>query len=140
MRMAIIAAAALVAAGCAGTGQVIETTGRSLSATMTGTGSYDGRAAVAVNTTGNSTAATIALAGDQNGAARPWHIHTGTCGSGGGVVGAAAAYPPLTVGSNGRANAEARLNVGLQAGQSYHVNIHESASNLGNVIACANLR
>jgi hypothetical protein len=140
MRMAIIAATALMAAGCATGGQVVETTGRSLSASMLGTGNYEGRAAVAVNTTDGSTAATISLAGDQSGSVRPWHVHTGTCGSGGGIVGAAAAYPPLSVGGNGRATAEARVNVGLQAGQNYHVNIHESPSNLGNVIACAELR
>lgn len=140
MRMAIVAAAALVAAGCASTGQVVETTGRSLSGSMRGTGNYEGRAAVAVNTTAGSTAATISLAGDRSGAVRPWHIHTGACGSGGGIVGPAAAYLPLSVGANGRATAEARLNVGLQAGQNYHVNIHESAGNLGNVLACADLR
>ena len=139
MRTALLAAAALTAA-CASTAEVVESPGRSLAASMNVTNSYEGRWAAAVNTVPGSTAATISLAGDRSGAVRPWHVHTGTCGSGGGIVGPANAYPALTVGSDGRATAEARVSVGLEMGQRYHVNIHESPSNLGNVISCAEIR
>ena len=139
MRIPILAAVAL-AAGCASGGPVVETPGRSLSATLDATGAFEGRSAVAVNTVTGNTAASISLAGDRSGAVRPWHVHTGTCGSGGGIVGDPTAYPPLRAGTNGSATAEARVDVGLRPGQQYHVNIHESPSSLGNIVACGNLR
>ncbi|HUG42451.1 MAG TPA: CHRD domain-containing protein [Longimicrobiales bacterium] len=74
------------------------------------------------------------------GARHPWHIHVGTCGSNGAIVGDAAAYPVLQVGSNGVASATANLLVGLNRGGQYYVNVHRSPQNLGTIVACGALR
>ncbi|HEV2148681.1 MAG TPA: hypothetical protein VGR37_14855 [Longimicrobiaceae bacterium] len=85
------------------------------------------------------TVATVALTGARAGAVHPWHIHEGTCGSGGSIVGAGNAYPPLQVASNGAANAEAHLMLTLNEARSYHVNVHASPTELGNIVACGEL-
>jgi hypothetical protein len=69
----------------------------------------------------------------------PWHIHEGTCASGGGIVGDADAYPPLEIGDDGQASAEADIDVALQDGASYHVNVHASPDDLGTIVACGDL-
>lgn len=69
----------------------------------------------------------------------PWHIHAGTCGSGGAIVGDPAAYPPLQVGADGSATAAASISPALQMGQEYYVDVHESPQALGNIVACAQL-
>ncbi|MGH7482325.1 MAG: hypothetical protein ACRELV_09230 [Longimicrobiales bacterium] len=86
------------------------------------------------------TGVSVAIAGADNGSQHPWHIHSGTCGSGGPIIGDATRYPVLRVGSNGRASASASLNVELAAGQSYYVNVHESPTDLGTIVACGPLR
>jgi len=70
----------------------------------------------------------------------PWHIHNGSCETGGGIVGDAGAYPPLQVGAEGNASAEATIAVGLDEGAQYHVNVHASPEDLGTVVACGDLR
>ena len=37
----------------------------------------------------------------------PWHLHEGTCGSGGAIVGDPAAYSPLAIEQDGTASSEA---------------------------------
>ncbi len=69
----------------------------------------------------------------------PWHIHAGTCGSGGAIVGDPAAYPPLQVGADGSATAAATITPALEAGQEYYVNVHASPEDLGTIVACAQL-
>lgn len=94
------------------------------------------RAQSAVATTGVS----LSIAGAQSGARHPWHIHRGTCGSGGPIVGDASAYPVLAVGGNGQASASANLNVALNEDGSYYVNVHRSPSDLGTIVSCGALR
>lgn len=86
-----------------------------------------------------TTAAAITIAGATSGARHPWHVHSGTCGSGGAIMGDAGAYPVLTVGAGGNASASANLAVGLDDDASYHVNVHRSPSELGTIVACGNL-
>ena len=69
----------------------------------------------------------------------PWHIHEGTCDTGGGIVGDPGAYPPLEVGDDGQASADADIDVALEDGASYHVNVHASPDDLGTVVACGDL-
>ena len=88
--------------------------------------------------TGNSAAA-ITITGAASGGQHPWHVHTGTCATGGGIVGAPGAYPVLQPGSNGSASATANLAVGLNPDERYHVNIHRSPSDLGTIVACGDL-
>ncbi len=70
----------------------------------------------------------------------PWHIHAGTCGSGGPIVGDPSAYPALQTAADGRATATATIQPMLEMGQSYYVNIHESPSELGTIVACGELQ
>jgi hypothetical protein len=71
--------------------------------------------------------------------AHPWHIHSGTCGSGGPVVGDMNAYPPLRI-ADQRATASASVTVPLRSGQPYHVNVHRSAQEMNVIVACGELR
>lgn len=98
------------------------------------------RGAAAANSAMRQTGVSITIAGAQQGGEHPWHIHTGTCGSGGPIVGAPAAYPALRPGMNGEARATANVNVGLEAGGQYHVNVHQSPQQLGQIVSCGDLR
>lgn len=128
---------ALLVVGCASTGEARPV--ESWSGRIEAEEHDDMRAAANVNAGMRETVVSVAVAGDQNGAVRPWHVHAGTCGSGGAIVGDATAYPPLRVGATGGADATARLAVGLDTAASYYVNIHESSTNLGNIIGCMQL-
>lgn len=69
----------------------------------------------------------------------PWHIHEGTCGSGGPIVGDPGAYPPITVSDAGTAAANATLFTQLDEAKDYYVNVHESTWDLATIIACGDL-
>jgi Cu/Zn superoxide dismutase len=78
--------------------------------------------------------------GARPGARLPWHIHEGTCGDASPpMVGDASAYPPLVVGSDGRATAEAHLALNLNEAKNYIVNIHASPTDLGTIVSCGDL-
>ena len=66
----------------------------------------------------------------------PWHLHEGTCGSGGAIVGDPAAYSPLAIEQDGTASSEADIQVTLTPGTDYHVNVHKSPSELETIVAC----
>lgn len=85
------------------------------------------------------TQATIAVTGAQPGARLPWHIHEGTCGSGGPIVGSPSAYQPLVVGDDGRATGSVHLELQLNEARRYHVNLHASPSQMSTIIACGGL-
>jgi len=85
------------------------------------------------------TAANTSITGGTPGAVHPWHIHEGTCASGGPIVGTPNAYTPLQVASNGAATAEAHLMLTLNEARAYHVNVHASPTEMGNIIACGPL-
>lgn len=87
----------------------------------------------------SQTRVTVLLSGAMASAVHPWHIHLGQCGDNGAIVGPPATYPPLTVGSDGSANASAIVPVGLTTGTRYYVNIHKSPSEMGTIVACGNL-
>ena len=90
----------------------------------------------AVATTGVS----LTISGATSGARHPWHIHRGTCGSGGSIVGDAGDYPVLQVRSDGVASATADLDVALSEDGQYHVNVHRSPQDMGTIVACGALR
>jgi hypothetical protein len=85
------------------------------------------------------TTATVSLEGAAAGAVHPWHIHEGTCASGGPIVGDAAAYTPLTVGADGRAQGSAQLAVRLDEAHHYFVNVHASPGDMATIVACGDL-
>lgn len=69
----------------------------------------------------------------------PWHVHSGTCQTGGPIVGSATAYPPLTVGADGAAHVEAGIPVETPTSGDYHVNVHRSPEDLATIVACGDL-
>lgn len=97
-----------------------------------------GSAAVMPATSGAATA-TVNISGATAGDVHPWHVHTGTCATGGGVVGPASAYTPLTIAAGGSAGSTATLPTVLDAGQQYHVNVHKSPTDMGTIVACGDL-
>ncbi|HKG95172.1 MAG TPA: hypothetical protein VKA84_24860 [Gemmatimonadaceae bacterium] len=114
--------------------------GEDWSASLTGKAAFPSVFATArAAVLGNETNVTITLTGGTAGASYPWYVHQGTCASGGPIVGDQSAYPALTIGSQGRAEATARLSVKLNEASSYHVAVHASPSDMGTIVACGNL-
>jgi hypothetical protein len=89
---------------------------------------------------GDNTLVTVVLQGLPPGGPYPWHVHEGTCETGGPIVGDPAVYLPLTVGADGRAEANTRLlNLKLNEARQYHINVHRSPTDLATIIACGKL-
>lgn len=98
------------------------------------------RGSVEAQSAAATTGVSLTIAGAASGARHPWHIHRGTCGSGGPIVGDASAYPVLMVRADGVASASADLDVALSEDGSYYVNVHRSPQDLGTIVACGPLR
>jgi hypothetical protein len=116
-------------------------TGENWKGNITGRSTWTGASGTATaRVEGDNTHATLVLSGLPPGGPYPWHVHDGTCETGGPIVGDPVAYTPLTVGADGRAEANARLlNFKLNEAKKYHVNVHRSTSDLATIIACGNL-
>jgi hypothetical protein len=109
-------------------------------ATLEATPSFSGVSGTAeVSTSTTSSTARISLAGGAAGAAHPWHLHLGTCGTGGPIVGEPAAYPPLQPGSDGRDTQVAVIGIVLTGEQSFFVNVHASRDDFATTVACGDL-
>jgi hypothetical protein len=100
----------------------------------------DVRANVSASSVTGLSSAAISMIGGDPGGTHPWHIHEGTCATGGGIVGNPAAYELLRPDSRGAASATARVRVQLVPGRDYHVNVHRSPQALDQIIGCGNLR
>lgn len=87
----------------------------------------------------NETHFDASISGAEAGATHPWHVHEGTCDTGGPIVGSANAYPAFEVGDDGAASADATIGYVLQEGGDYHVNVHGAPGDLGTIVACGNL-
>ena len=99
--------------------------GSTISGTASGTTAHD------------STHVTVNISGGQPGATLPWHIHDGKCNDASPpVFGNASEYPPLVVGSDGKATATAHLGTKLNEASSYIINVHASPTNMGTIVAC----
>lgn len=103
------------------------------------TGARTMRGSAAATTIGQRTEVVVSVTGGAPSGQHPWHLHRGACGSGGAVVGSPGAYAVLRPDASGGANETANISVALQRGQRYHVNVHESPQNPGNIVACAEL-
>ncbi|SOD03262.1 hypothetical protein SAMN05216486_1099 [bacterium JGI 053] len=151
MRIAMIALAALAATACSrtvkvqtdpATGHADVDVGRpGANEDWSGTLSPVGGSGVSGTARGTSghdmTMVTVSVTGAQPGARLPWHVHEGRCGQGSPpIVGPASAYPVMTVGADGRATAQAHLNMDLNEAKSYIVNVHASPTNLGTIVSC----
>jgi hypothetical protein len=109
-------------------------------ATLEGTPSFSGVSGTAeVSTSTTSTTARVSIAGAAAGAAHPWHVHLGTCATGGPIIGDPAAYPLLQPGADGRDTRIAVIGVVLTSDQSYFVNVHASQDDLATTVACGDL-
>jgi hypothetical protein len=115
--------------------------GEDWNGSVTGRGSYTAiTGTVRARVEGDHTTTTITLSGLTPGGHHPWHIHEGTCETGGPIWGDQNAYAPLHVGNDGRAEGTARLlNLKLNEAKKYHANVHASASNMATIIACGNV-
>jgi hypothetical protein len=115
--------------------------GETWKANITGRSMWTGASGTATaRVEGNNTLVTLVLAGLPAGGPYPWHVHDGTCETGGPIVGDPTAYPPLMVGADGRAEANARLlGLKLNEAKKYHVNVHRSPTDLATIIACGQL-
>lgn len=82
----------------------------------------------------------IKLMGDVAGSVRPWHIHSGSCAKAGGVFGGGRSYTPITIDAKGDGSSKASVPVSLPDTGTYYVNIHESAANMGKIVACGDLK
>jgi hypothetical protein len=84
--------------------------------------------------------ASVDIRNDEVGVERPWHVHLGTCGSGGPIVGDDTAYPRLFTGPDGASAVAVTIRgLGLDPNASYHINIHESDFYFTTLIACGDL-
>ena len=90
--------------------------------------------------TGNQSTAVITLTGGTPNGTHPWHVHMGSCAEKGAVVGAPAAYTPLTTDATGAARLEVTLPFTAPATGTYSVNVHMSPSQMGKIVSCADLR
>jgi len=90
-------------------------------------------------TDSTSASARISVEGGKAGEQLPWHVHTGTCDNAGPPLGGDAAYTPLTIGSDGKAEGEAKVTATLSDSATYAVNVHRSTSD-HTVISCGTLR
>jgi hypothetical protein len=82
----------------------------------------------------------IAISGAAANNHHPWHVHRGTCDTGGPIVGDANAYPALHIGSDGTASGSITIGTALNDDVTYHVNVHRSAAQMDVIIACGNLK
>jgi hypothetical protein len=99
--------------------------GSSVSGTAMGTTAHD------------SSHVTVSIVGGTPGTTLPWHVHEGKCSDASApVVGPPTAYPPLVVGSDGKATATAHLAVQLNEAKNYIINVHASPTNMGTIVAC----
>lgn len=89
---------------------------------------------------GGQSTISITIKGATPGAVHPWHLHDGTCASGGPIVGPPSAYTPLTIGSEGMAERSATITGTLNEAKKYHVNVHASASELSTIVACGDIK
>jgi len=103
------------------------------------TGSATSRSVGIEGGSGTATA-NIEVRGATAGARHPWHVHSGTCATGGPIVGEADDYPVLEIEADGTDEATAAIEAGMSDERSYHVNVHRSPSDLGTIIACGDLR
>lgn len=114
----------------------------SWSGTLQANPGFEGaRGTVRVRTSSGGTGVTVNFGEvpGMSGTVRPWHIHYGRCGNDRGIVGNAAAYPPLRPGADGAGSASATIPLQLMAGNEYFINIHRSPTDLATIVACGQL-
>jgi hypothetical protein len=87
----------------------------------------------------NGSKAVIHASNATPGGVHPWSIRVGRCGTDNPVFGDPAAYSNLKVDKDGEAQTSATLSVPFPTSGDYSLEVRASPSNMGTVIACANL-
>ncbi len=106
---------------------------------LVGGANVGGRVTVKPSDVWGKTSASILITGLVPGSTKPWHIHRGLCPKNGEIVGPAGDYIPLTIGQDGQGSVTVDLPFTTPTDGDYSVNVHESPSNLGTIVACGNL-
>ena len=109
----------------------------SWTATLDPVGTSTMRGTAIVRAVNNQQTIHLQITGGASGASHPWHIHSGSCASGGSVVGSTP-YPALGTSSDGTASMSTVLATPLSGGN-YFVDVHVSPSD-PTVAACGELR
>jgi hypothetical protein len=83
--------------------------------------------------------ATAEVFGDTPGAVRPWHVHFGTCASGGDIVGLNSDYLPFVIDGAGADVVSVIVPEPLDVNAFYHVDFFLALDRQDVVIACGDL-
>jgi hypothetical protein len=86
------------------------------------------------------TQATLTVAGAPAGGVHPWHVHSGSCAQMGAIVGPPTAYTAVAAGADGTGTVVVTLPFATPSSGAYSVNVHASPSDMGTIVACADLR
>lgn len=105
-----------------------------------GASKIHGTATMKAGKDAGTTEVMVSYTGDTPNTTRPWHVHMGSCAKAGGVLGGAKPYTPLLGDAKGAAESKAMLPVALPDTGSYYVNIHESSTAMGTIVACGDLK
>ena len=99
-----------------------------------------GTVTIAPAATAGQSTAVVALTGAPANGTHPWHVHMGSCADKGAIVGPPAVYTPLSVDATGAARLELTLPFAPPTTGAYSVNVHMSPTQMGMIVACADLR
>ena len=100
----------------------------------------NGTVTIAPAATAGQSTAVVALTGAPASGTHPWHVHMGSCAEKGAIVGPPTAYTPLSTDATGAARLEVTLPFAPPSTGTYSVNVHMSPTQMGMIIACADLR
>ena len=87
----------------------------------------------------NHTRVRVVISGDTPGALRPWHLHTGTCGEQGPIVGPEQAYANIRINARGNGVAVIDLPIPFPEAGTLFVNVHESLKAMEHIVTCGQL-
>jgi hypothetical protein len=87
----------------------------------------------------NSTRVRIVISGDTPGALRPWHLHAGTCGEQGPIVGPEQSYARIRINARGNGVAVIELPIPFPESGALFVNVHESLKAMETIVTCGQL-
>jgi len=99
-----------------------------------------GTASVMAGTSAGTMTAEITINGAAQNVSHPWHVHVGTCATGGDIAGPAGDYPPLNVDGSGNASVTTTVNIASPTSGDYHVNVHLSPAAMGTIVSCGDLK